>query len=138
MEDMIRLNGWVARFDYTDTPVPIPEAWDGSLDIDVWKSRCVRYLRIENARRNPMLKARNADGELLYVLTDSGSLRRTFPMSETLRRGVMRRDGNRCVWCESTDELEVDHIIRYIDGGGNEPKNLRTLCHRCHSSRGGR
>lgn len=49
-----------------------------------------------------------------------------------LRKKVLRRDGNRCVQCGSSERLEVDHILNVAQGGTNHPSNLQTLCVGCH------
>ena len=48
---------------------------------------------------------------------------------------VFRRDGERCTFvatdgtrCESTHDLEIDHVVPYALGGSHEPGNLRVLC----------
>lgn len=62
------------------------------------------------------------------------------------RRFVWERDQGRCVLCGVEVPLnrkivkndvyvyaaEIDHIIEVVDGGTDEPENLRTLCHDCH------
>lgn len=56
----------------------------------------------------------------------------------SIRREVLRRDGNRCTWrehgdrCATTTGLEVDHIRR---GDDHSPANLRTLCSLHHASK---
>lgn len=129
---------WEFQATYTDAPFPQILPWDGRHDIDQHKARVARIIRVESARRNTMLLARDSHGRELYVLSEGGVLKRRFELSSSRKRRVKDRDGNACVWCGSTKQLEVDHIIRYIDGGGNDESNLRTLCHRCHSKRGGR
>jgi 5-methylcytosine-specific restriction endonuclease McrA len=37
-----------------------------------------------------------------------------------------------CVWCKSTDGLELDHIISVIAGGTNVKANCQTLCKSCN------
>ncbi|ACZ29618.1 HNH endonuclease [Xylanimonas cellulosilytica DSM 15894] len=118
-------------------PFEFPE-WNGVENIDNWKYRRRRALKIHEASQSPLLRLRGPDGEPLYRMNDSGSIRRTRQASSTTIRRVKERDGYRCVWCGSADNLEVDHIVRYADGGSNTPDNLRTLCHGCHGSRGGR
>lgn len=44
---------------------------------------------------------------------------------------VMQRDGT-CQRCGSDRRLEVDHILPVVDGGTDDPENLRLLCHGCH------
>jgi 5-methylcytosine-specific restriction endonuclease McrA len=53
-----------------------------------------------------------------------------------LRKEVSRRDQN-CVFCSTDGRLsncEVDHIVAVIDGGTDDPKNLRLLCVPCHKT----
>jgi hypothetical protein len=50
------------------------------------------------------------------------------------RRGLMPY----CPICGSSTDLTVDHIIPRSLGGPDTPRNLRTLCRRCNSTRGGR
>lgn len=67
-----------------------------------------------------------------------GDLPPTFvpgPTWRQLRQAVLERDGHRCVWCGSPDDLECDHIRPVARGGLPELNNLRTLCRTCHRSR---
>lgn len=52
-----------------------------------------------------------------------------------VREKVMARDGYQCVWCGAKDNLSLDHIIRYRDGGPDTEYNLRVLCMPCNLSR---
>jgi superfamily II DNA or RNA helicase len=54
--------------------------------------------------------------------------------SESAKREVFRRDGNRCLCCGSSAPrtLQVDHIVARYHGGTNEPNNLQTLCSTCN------
>jgi len=45
---------------------------------------------------------------------------------------IKNRDGNRCVICNSSNKLEVDHIRALQNGGNNSYANLATLCDSCH------
>ena len=56
------------------------------------------------------------------------------------RRLALARDSRRCQLripgvC-TIDATEVDHIRPRAIGGGDELENLRSVCHRCHVSRG--
>lgn len=50
-------------------------------------------------------------------------------------RALIDRDGFKCGWCGSKDNLEIDHIIPRSLGGTNDLKNLRILCRDCHRPR---
>jgi hypothetical protein len=97
-----------------------------------------RVRKWQEASHDPRLARTGPDGRPLYRLTSGGNIVRTRWVSKAQRQRVLERDGNRCIWCGAEDGLEVDHIIRYADGGGNGLDNLRTLCHACHATRGDR
>ena len=52
-----------------------------------------------------------------------------------IRDKIYKRDGGRCTFvgengkrCNSTWNLEIDHIVPFARGGNNSPGNLRLLC----------
>lgn len=51
----------------------------------------------------------------------------------TTRKEVYRRDGFRCALCDSTDGIQIHHVIPRGEGGSDFPENLITLCWRCHA-----
>ncbi|HER44507.1 MAG TPA: HNH endonuclease, partial [Candidatus Eisenbacteria bacterium] len=60
-----------------------------------------------------------------------------------VRDYVYARDGGRCTFkgtngtrCNSTWDLEIDHIVPFARGGDNSPGNLRLLCrkHNMHQA----
>jgi hypothetical protein len=53
----------------------------------------------------------------------------------SVKEDVRHRDGDRCVICGSTDQLEVDHKRALMNGGGNSHANLATLCDDCHTEK---
>jgi len=57
-----------------------------------------------------------------------------------LRLAVLERDHYRCVYCGSTDYLDVHHIRPRQQQGADQMNNLVTLCRSCHlrTSRWGR
>lgn len=126
-----------ADYLYTDEALPAYKEWDRRTPIDIWKHAIARAIKIENARRSKLLSYKNADGVPLYKLTEGGSYSRTFPLSSGVRNRVVARDGA-CVECGAGGPFEVDHIIRYVDGGSNDMGNLQTLCVHCHRKKGGR
>jgi 5-methylcytosine-specific restriction endonuclease McrA len=59
-------------------------------------------------------------------------------ISIAVRHAVMQRDGHRCVECQATTSLALDHIIPYSAGGEDTVENLRVLCKSCNSRKGAR
>jgi len=54
-------------------------------------------------------------------------------VSSSMRAGIIKRDGNACVLCGARSvPFEVDHMRALMNGGGNQPTNLATLCVPCH------
>ena len=54
-------------------------------------------------------------------------------VSNKMRFAIYKRDGNRCIKCGSTRNLEIDHIFPISKGGKTKPDNLQTLCHSCNT-----
>ncbi|MEM7657809.1 MAG: HNH endonuclease [Bacteroidota bacterium] len=52
------------------------------------------------------------------------------------RQNLFKRDGNRCVYCDSTERLTVDHLIPRAKGGRTIWNNLVTACHKCNARKG--
>ncbi len=51
------------------------------------------------------------------------------------RQLVLGRAAGRCELCGKRAQLEVDHIIPRIKGGGHAVANLRALCTSCHAAK---
>ncbi len=60
------------------------------------------------------------------------------------RLAIYLRDEFRCVYCGRSlhgarkDEVTLDHVHPYSEGGENEASNLVTACRHCNCSRGAR
>jgi 5-methylcytosine-specific restriction endonuclease McrA len=84
----------------------------------------LKHKRPESAKRN---------SEAKKPTTRSSATTRHIPAA--IRREVFARDSNRCTYagptgkaCNSTHDLEVDHIQPWAMGGDHEVENLRLLC----------
>jgi 5-methylcytosine-specific restriction endonuclease McrA len=66
-----------------------------------------------------------------YVRIPNG---RAVPVS---RRGVLRRDGNRCAYCGG-GATTIDHVQPRSRGGGDSWENLVACCLRCNNLKGDR
>ena len=54
-------------------------------------------------------------------------------LTKETRREIYRRDGWRCALCDSTDGLQIHHVVPRGEGGSDFPENLIALCWRCHA-----
>lgn len=64
-----------------------------------------------------------------HVNAVSNDLNRMIPTS--VKQEVWKRDGGKCVQCESTNDLHFDHIIPYSKGGSSRvAANIQLLCAR--------
>ena len=59
-----------------------------------------------------------------------------LPINSSLRKLIFERDFYRCINCGTHKSISIDHIVPVSKGGGNEIKNLQTLCTTCNSSKG--
>ena len=55
---------------------------------------------------------------------------------EAMRNTIFERDGNKCVLCSSTDNLQLDHTVSLSKGGHTIASNLQTLCEKCNKVKG--
>ena len=69
-----------------------------------------------------------------YIYLPISRIRNTKPS----RKLIHVRDGNKCVYCKSEENLTVDHIIPSSRGGKNIWSNLVTACSRCNIRKGNR
>lgn len=51
------------------------------------------------------------------------------------RRLVLRRDNHRCKRCDSSVNLQLDHVVPWSHFGPDRSDNLQTLCGWCNSDR---
>jgi CRISPR/Cas system Type II protein with McrA/HNH and RuvC-like nuclease domain len=49
---------------------------------------------------------------------------------------IYKRDNNECVYCGSSKQLTLDHVIPKSRGGGNDWNNLVTCCFSCNLRKG--
>jgi len=58
--------------------------------------------------------------------------RKAMPLT---RHNIYRRDGHKCVYCESTKRLTLDHVLPKSRGGKNTWENLVTCCAKCNGKK---
>lgn len=52
------------------------------------------------------------------------------------RQMILERDGHRCRWCGSGEDLTIDHIVPRSQGGTDANTNLQVLCSDCNGFKG--
>ena len=81
-------------------------------------------------------RRRELEKQVRLELIDSGELFGDQPKRPPIPREVVdavyRRDGARCVYCGSTENLQLDHIIPFSKGGATSLENLQLLCQKCN------
>jgi len=81
----------------------------------------------------------------MYVLeTDRQAAVHDRRIPDSVRVGVLQRDGQACVLCgwsrgalspgDPRQFLELHHIVHHVHGGNQQPENLITLCNVCHDA----
>jgi hypothetical protein len=60
--------------------------------------------------------------------------KKKFTLTQPTGRLIIKEVG-KCENCNDKKSLEVHHIKKVSDGGGNTPNNLIVLCHECHKDK---
>jgi 5-methylcytosine-specific restriction endonuclease McrA len=74
-----------------------------------------------------------------HIAIEYGEARRAANAAvrpEWVRRNVFLSGGGKCQYCESTENLSVDHVLPVFRGGSSDFDNLQLLCRRCNSRKG--
>ncbi len=81
------------------------------------------------------LVAIEADEALGEIGKNDLPVRRLIPSS--VKQEVWKRDGGKCVLCQSSDNLHFDHIVPFSKGGTSvAAKNIQLLCARHNLNKG--
>ena len=101
-------------------------------DDDGHSAEDVKALALQRARRE---ERRLKTARALMQGEASPSPARA-PMPAAVAPGVFARDGQRCVECGSSEDLQFDHIIPVALGGATSVENLQILCADCNRTKG--
>lgn len=66
------------------------------------------------------------------ALVSPSSLKRSY--SQSKKNYVINRDGGKCLLCDATENLTMQHILPYSKGGETSSRNMVTLCEKCNQS----
>ncbi len=120
-------NGNYKPYEYQETEQEIEERRREMLERE--KQEIAAKIK-EKYRRRELEKL------VLQELIDSGELFGDQPKREPIPREIIstiyKRDGGRCVYCGSTQNLQIDHIIPFSKGGATTLENLQLLCQKCN------
>lgn len=61
-----------------------------------------------------------------------GKRTKATDISQSVKKQVWERDKHRCIICSSPFAMPNAHFIRRSHGGLGVPKNIVTLCAKCH------
>lgn len=56
-------------------------------------------------------------------------------ISDQVKEEVLERDGDQCVKCGSTRDLQYEHVIPHTRGGSSAKANIQLLCGDCNRSK---
>ena len=56
-------------------------------------------------------------------------------MRDLVRDRILNKYGNKCCYCGSVHNLEIDHIIPISKGGREDEGNMQVLCRKCNATK---
>lgn len=70
--------------------------------------------------------------DAMELSTETSKKHNTRYVSKPLKYKIWSKDNGRCRTCDSTHNLNLDHIQPLALGGKTDPQNLRLLCFNCN------
>ena len=111
-------------------------SWENEQDKLYQAERAAEERRQIAERIKAKQRKRQLEKEVRQELIDSGELFGDKTKRPRIPREVVdavwRKDGGRCVYCGSTENIQLDHIIPFSKGGATTVENLQLLCQKCN------
>lgn len=82
--------------------------------------------------KSRLIKIRNEQHRLKYGLKEPSEVLKLRYKHKKYRNIILERDGNKCVLCDSQEELHIHHIVPLCHDVIDNKNNLVTLCKSCH------
>ena len=104
----------------------------------------VTWVAVNLFRASRLVAEIFADVSIRVMLLTRANERRIRPTERVnwpkgLKRRLMRRQDNTCVYCghrRIASSMDIDHIIPVVRGGSNDESNLQVICRRCNQRKG--
>lgn len=93
--------------------------------------------KIAQIHRDATKKWKRKNPEMLKAQVERRKINE--PTKKNYKRNfdtLFERHNGKCIICQSTERLTLDHIVPISQGGSNELENLQLLCVACNSSKG--
>lgn len=120
--DIISLEKYFESGDYRKAPSPKYQEHQEKTEIAERIKEKYRKRQLEKIVRQELIDS----GELL------GEQPKRPPIPREIVDAVYKRDGGRCVYCGSAQNIQLDHIIPFSKGGATTLENLQLLCQKCN------
>lgn len=121
----------VLVLNYDFTPINITTIKRGFVLVDKGKAEVIK------SDKNPIIAGYKTYVRPLIIRL-LNYVKYTINSIKPSRKRIYRRDGFKCVYCGSTKDLTIDHVIPKSRGGNNDWLNLVSSCVSCNLKKGNR
>jgi len=105
----------------------------------VYKAFLLVYLKkaeIVNKVKNARIRTVSNSFAVPSVIKLNNYVHVSYKSVMMTRQNIFKRDGNKCVYCASSSNLTLDHVVPKSKGGNSTWTNLVTACRTCNSKKG--